>query len=861
LQWAPPLVGAPAAWTASIGARSVIVAVLDSGIDLAHPDLAGNIWRNPREIPDNGIDDEGNGFIDDVDGWNFISDTNNVQDGFGHGTHVSGIIGAVGNNGIGVTSLNWQVSLLPLKIIGDDGLGTVSAALAAMGYITMMRRDFETNIVVSNNSWGTSLGASVVMRDAIVAMNDVEVGFVAAAGNAGSDNDVIPRYPSSYDVANVIAVASSTPTDQLALSSNYGAQSVDLAAPGTGIYSTIPGGGYGFLSGTSMAAPQVAGAYALIAAAKSSLTFAEIRAAILGATDTVPDLVGRTVTGGRLNINGAMQSLGLVPVTPPEPPPLPPPPVPADQPFTDDFNQPDAPTLSGFLATRTGAIGVANQEAVAAGTGVSIVTLNGVSIVDSASQAFINLRSGTSVGLVARYTGAGDRNMYVASVAREGTGFVGRIWRNLGGRWRALAGGPVTVASGVLSFEVAGSSLTLLFNGIRIAGAYDTAIAAPGAVGIRTTLPGGSSDNYSQDTLVAPARVSAALPFADAFTGFGDPYVPGAWSKRFGNLARANNVVVSRVEGVLLMALNDVSVRDSRSEAFVNLVNGSAVTLVARYTGAADSRMYSAGLVRTATGYAGLIWLNRGTGWVLLASGPAVGGSGILRFDAVGTALTLFLNGRRIAATSNRAITGPGTLGIRFVGAGSVADNYQAIALTPPAATTATSPFGDAFIRPDSPFISSFWDQPFGNVVLSDDTVVSQYDGPSIARLHGVSVLNSSTQAVVNISSGTRVGLIARYRGDADRCMYLAGLVRRGDAYYGEIWRNDARGWSILACTQVPGGSGRIRFDVIGSSLNLYLNGSRIATARDTTLSLPGAVGLRLVGDGAKAESYAYERR
>lgn len=556
-----------------------------------------------------------------------------------------------------------------------------------------------------------------------------------------------------------------------------------------------------------------------------------------------------------------MASLGLVPVTPPEPPPPPPPPEPAEQPFADDFNQPDAPTLSAFWATRTGAISLSNQEAVATGTGVSIVTLNGVSIVDSASQAFINLRSGTSVGLVARYTGAGDRNMYVASIAREGTGFVGRIWRNVDGRWRALAGGPVTAASGVLRFEVAGSSLTLLYNGIRVAGAYDTAITGPGAVGIRTTLPGGSSDNYAQDTLVGPARVSAVLPFADGFPGFDNPYVPGAWSKRFGNLAQSTNVVVSRLNGVSLMALNDVSVRDSRSEAFVNLVNGTAVSLVARYTGAADSRMYSAGLVRTASGYAGLIWLNRGTGWVLLASGPAVGGSGILRFDAVGTALTLFLNGKKIAATSNRAITGPGTLGIRFVGAGSVADSYQAISLTPPTPVTPTSPFGDAFIQPDGPYISGYWDQPFGNLVVSNDTVVSQYDGPSIAKLHGVSVLNSSTQAVVNISSGTRVGLVARYRGDADRCMYVAGLARRGDSYYGEIWRNDARGWSILACARVPGGSGRIRFDCIGPSLTLYLNGTRIAAARDTVLTQPGAVGLRLMGDGAKAESYAYERR
>ena len=196
LQWAPPIMQAPTAWNVTTGARIVVVAVLDSGIDLSHPDLIANTWKNPRELATNGIDDEKNGFIDDVYGWNFLTNTNNVQDGYGHGTHVSGIIGAVGNNGVGITGLGWTVSLMPLKILGDDGIGTVSAALAAMSYVTMMRRDFETNIVVSNNSWGATTSASVVMRDAIAAMGDVGITFVAAAGNNASDNDLIPRYPS-----------------------------------------------------------------------------------------------------------------------------------------------------------------------------------------------------------------------------------------------------------------------------------------------------------------------------------------------------------------------------------------------------------------------------------------------------------------------------------------------------------------------------------------------------------------------------------------------------------------------------------------------------------------------------------------
>jgi hypothetical protein len=581
-------------------------------------------------------------------------------------------------------------------------------------------------------------------------------------------------------------------------------------------------------------------------------------------------MVGLTVTGGRLNIYGAMKSLGLTPVVPPVPPPPPPPPTPAGQPFIDDFNQPNSPTLSGYWGARVGAIAIANQVAASRVAGVSIATLNNVKIVDSANQAFVNLRTGTSVGLVARYTGGGDTHMYLANVLRSGTGFAGRIWRNTGAGWTTIASGIVTAASGVLQFDVAGSSLTLFFNGIRVAGAYDTSIAGAGGVGIRITGSGGSLDNYSQSTLTAPVPINASLPFTDSFTGADSPYVPAAWSKRIGNLAVASNVVVSRFNNVSIMALNGVSTRDSSAQAFVNLVNGTAVNLVARYTGAGDARMYCAGLVRSGFNYFGRIWVNNGAGWSILASGLSPGGSGILRFDVVGQALTLFLNGRQIAAAANRAIAGPGTLGIRFVGPGAVADNYQAITLTSPTPTATTSPFSDAFIQPDSPFLGSNWVQVYGNLSISDTSVLSRIDAASLATLYGVSVKDSSsqvavrdstTQAVVNIGSGTSAGLAARFRGTVDHCMYFAGLVRVGDAYFGRIMVNDGVRWKVLASVPVSVGSGRIRFDCIGSSLSLYLDGVKIASARDTTLAGPGAVGLRLTGAGTTVDSYSYVRR
>ena len=870
LQWAPPIIQAPTSWTITTGARIVVVAVLDSGLDLSHPDLIANTWKNPRELATNGIDDEKNGFVDDVYGWNFLTNTNNVQDGYGHGTHVAGIIGAVGNNSIGITGLGWQVALMPLKILGDNGVGTVSAALAAMSYVTMMRRDFETNIVVSNNSWGASTGASVVMRDAIAAMGDIGITFVAAAGNNASNNDIIPRYPSGYDVPNVIAVAASDQADNLSSFSNYGPTTVDLAAPGSLIYSTLSGGTYGYLSGTSMAAPQVTGAIALLNAGKPGLTVAATRAAILSSTDVIPSMVGKTVTGGRLNINGAMVALGLTPVVPPIPPPPAPPPTPAPLPFTDNFNQPDSPALSGFWGTRIGGIGIVSQQAVSRVTGAAIATLNNVKIVDSTSQAFVNLNGGTSAGLVARYSGAGDTRMYLANIARSGSGFIGRIYRNTGTTWTVLTSGIITAPSGVLRFEVAGSSLTLLFNGIRVAGAYDTAIPGAGGVGIRLTGKGTALDNYVQVALTAPVPVNATLPFTDTFNGADSPFVPGPWTRRIGNLAMTNNVAVSRFNNVSIMALNGVSTRDSTAQALVNIVNGTSVALVARYTGAGDARMYCAGLVRSGFTYFGRIWANNGAGWRILSSGVSPGGSGILRFDVVGSALTLFLNGRQITAAANTAITGPGTMGIRFVGPGAVADNYLAIALTPPTPTATTSPFSDAFIQPNSPYLGSNWVQVYGNMAISDTTVLSRIDAPSLSTLYGVSVANSSTQvsvrdsttqAVVNIGSGTSAGLAARFRGTVDHCMYWAGLEKVGDAYFGRIWLNSGIRWKLLASVPVPGGSGRIRFDCIGSSLTLYLNGVKITSAHDTTLTGPGAVGLRLAGTGTTVDSYAFVAR
>ncbi len=323
---------ATAAWDVTSGSRNVVVAVIDTGVDYNHPDLAANMWQNPREIPGNGRDDDANGFVDDIHGWNFVAGNGNPLDDEGHGTHVAGTIGAVGNNGVGITGVNWQVSIMALKFLDADGSGATSDAIAAINYATKMRRDFGVNVVATNNSWGGG-GASNALRDAIAAGGRAGTLFVAAASNDGADNDSVANYPSNYPDESIIAVAATDRADRLASFSNYGATTVDVAAPGVGIYSTVPNNSYASYSGTSMATPHVAGAIALMAAANPAATAAQLRSAILSTTRPVSGLAGRMVTGGVINVAAAIQA--IVSTTPPVDPPPPPPPPPTPTPTVD----------------------------------------------------------------------------------------------------------------------------------------------------------------------------------------------------------------------------------------------------------------------------------------------------------------------------------------------------------------------------------------------------------------------------------------------------------------------------------------------------------------------------------------------
>lgn len=293
-------IDAPEAWEVQTGSKEILVAVIDTGVDYNHPDLLDNMWNNPGEIPGDGIDNDGNGYVDDIYGCDFCNKDSNPMDDNNHGTHCAGTIGAVGNNGIGVVGVNHEVSIVAIKFLGQDGSGSSAGAAAAIAYATSLGVD------VMSNSWGGG-GYSSAIYDAIVAAENSGIIFVAAAGNSGSDNDVYHFYPSDYSIDNIISVAATDHNDNKAYFSNWGKTSVDIGAPGVNIYSTVLNGGYSSLSGTSMACPHVAGAAGLIKAQYPQSSVVEIKDRILMGSDPVPSMAEITVSGGRLNVANSIQ--------------------------------------------------------------------------------------------------------------------------------------------------------------------------------------------------------------------------------------------------------------------------------------------------------------------------------------------------------------------------------------------------------------------------------------------------------------------------------------------------------------------------------------------------------------------------
>lgn len=297
-------IDAPEAWSLMPASPDeVIVAVIDTGVDISHPDLQGSIWMNEEEV--NGIknfDDDGNGYIDDFNGWNFFQRDNDVftnAKADGHGTHVSGTIAAQTNNGIGVAGVAQNVKIMVLKFIGING-GTTADAILAVRYAKDNGAD------AANNSWGGG-GYDQALKDAI---EDFGKPFIAAAGNEAADNDLDAHYPSSYDSKNIISVASVENTGLMSDFSNYGITSVDVAAPGGYIASTYPGSSYAWMSGTSMATPHVSGIVALMLGAKPGLTTLQVKEIVLksAASNKLPSFAGKILTGGMVNAEAAVKA-------------------------------------------------------------------------------------------------------------------------------------------------------------------------------------------------------------------------------------------------------------------------------------------------------------------------------------------------------------------------------------------------------------------------------------------------------------------------------------------------------------------------------------------------------------------------
>jgi subtilisin family serine protease len=305
--WGMTKINAPGAWNTTTGSSNVVVAVLDTGIDYTHPDLAANMFKNTADCNNNGIDDDGNGYVDDCYGIDVANGDSDPMDDNEHGTHVSGTIGAVGNNGIGVVGINWTVNLLACKFFDASGNGTTEGAIACLDYVKTMK-DRGVNIVATSNSWGGG-DFSQALVDAIDVQRQRGILFITAAGNGdifgnGLNNDTTPFYPCNTYLPNVICVAATTSNDSKASFSNYGRHTVHVGAPGSGILSTVPGGGYASLSGTSMATPHVSGLAALLKAQDPTRDWRAIKNLLLMGGNTVSSM-SNTITGKRINANGS----------------------------------------------------------------------------------------------------------------------------------------------------------------------------------------------------------------------------------------------------------------------------------------------------------------------------------------------------------------------------------------------------------------------------------------------------------------------------------------------------------------------------------------------------------------------------
>ncbi|MFN9660761.1 MAG: S8 family serine peptidase [Cyanobacteriota bacterium] len=522
---------AEAAWDRGFsGSKSVLVGIVDEGYEFTHPDLAANAWLNPFESLE-GVDNDGNGYIDDVRGWDFYNNDNSVYDGSGddHGTHVAGTIGASGGNGIGVAGVNWNVSLIAAKFLGPNG-GYLSGAIQALDYITDIKSRHGLNIVATNNSW-LGGGYSQGLHEAIIRGAKQDILFVAAAGNAASNNDSSPSYPSTLDTSKgtntlppasydaVVAVASLSSNGTLSSFSSYGKTTVDLGAPGASILSTLPGGTYGSYSGTSMATPHVSGAIALYAASHPGSTAEQIRAALLASATPTPSLTGKTVSGGRLDVLNFLNTWSQARLT-----------IAADQealtegqsgstPFRFLVNRSDLTTVTTTVSWLVAGCGPAPANAqdfaggllpsgtltFAPGETAKTISINvaGDSLVEATETFRVTLSGATGSATIATASATGTISNDDAPTT---TAIITAVSDDLGPLQGQVAPGASSddltpTLSGTLSAPLASDEALLIFNdGAALLG---TAVTTGQSWTLTPTLPPSAGTSYSLTARVA----------------------------------------------------------------------------------------------------------------------------------------------------------------------------------------------------------------------------------------------------------------------------------------------------------------------------------------------------------------------
>jgi hypothetical protein len=520
--------------TGAAGGSAVVVGVVDSGVDYSHPDLAASMWRNPFETAGDGIDNDRNGYVDDVYGINAITGSGNPTDDNGHGTHTAGTIAAAVNNGVGVAGVSWGAKVMALKFLAADGSGSLADAVECLNYATAMRQK-GVNIRLTSNSWGGG-GFEQSLRDAVARSGDAGMLFVAAAGNGGADgigdnNDVTPSYPSNLDLVNVVAVAATDRYDNLAGFSNYGATQVDLAAPGVDIASTYPGGQYVYMSGTSMATPQVSGVAALAFAFKPDSTTADVRGALLNGVDKLSNLTGKVATGGRLNALGTLRQL-------------------ANSVGGVAFDDADGDGTRGgaeaALAGRTVFLDANNNGALDAGEPARTTDGAGAYRFGALLPGTYTVRQVVPAGWAATAPAAGA---YTVTVA-DGQNFTGR---NFGSRLVPV--NPAPTAAATLSDPTAGGT----HHWFKVTYADDTAVAY-GTIGsgdVLVTGPGGYSQPGTLSNLTYANNAWTATYRVPAPGGAWDAADNGAYTVSM----RANEVSDTAGAFVAAGALGQFSVR------------------------------------------------------------------------------------------------------------------------------------------------------------------------------------------------------------------------------------------------------------------------------------------------------------